>query len=367
MSRMEMEVKKTALYDRHVQANARIVEFAGFLMPVQYRGIIDEHRKVRRSVGLFDVSHMGEFIIRGSDAGAFLQKITINDVSRIQVGQAQYTAMCKPDGGIVDDLIIYRHPEHYLMIVNAGNLAKDWAWVQENAAAGVELENVSDGTALMALQGRNAQATLQPLTALDLDGIKLYRFAAGDVAGVPAMVARTGYTGEDGFEIMVEAERAEAVWDALLEAGRKFEIEPVGLGARDTLRMEMKYCLYGNDIDESTNPIEAGLGWITKLDKGPFIGADAIRKVKEQGPRRKLVGMVLEGRNIARHGYPVQRDGAKVGHITSGTLSPSLNIPIAIGYVATEFAAIGTALQVSIRNRLADAKVVKTPFYQRPY
>ncbi|MDQ7054088.1 MAG: glycine cleavage system aminomethyltransferase GcvT [candidate division KSB1 bacterium] len=360
-------MKKTPLYDWHVAAGAKMVEFAGYLMPVQYRGIIEEHKKVRSSVGLFDVSHMGEFTFYGPEALAFLQKMTINDVGRLAVGQAQYSAMCYDHGGIVDDLIVYRHEDHYLMVVNAANLEKDWQWLQEHAMPGVELRNESDDTALMALQGRHAEKVLQPLTDLDLSGIKFYWFAIGRVAGVEAMVSRTGYTGEDGFEIAVAANDAVKVWEAMMESGKPYEIEPVGLGARDTLRMEMKYCLYGNDIDETTNPLEAGLGWITKLEKGDFIGAGALLRVKAEGIKRKLVGMELEDRNIARHGYPIFKDGEEVGVITSGTFSPSLNRPIAIGYVAAPHHEIGTELTVKIRQRDAAATVVKTPFYQRPY
>ena len=362
-----MEIKKTTLYDAHVQAGGKLVEFAGYYMPVQYRGIIDEHRKVRASVGLFDVSHMGEFIFRGPRALAFLQKMTINDVSKLEIGQAQYTAMCYEDGGIVDDLIVYRFADSYMMIVNAGNLEKNFAWLQQHLEDGVELENASDAYALLALQGRNAQPILQELTEVPLAEIKFYRFAEGTVAGLPAIISRTGYTGEDGFEIAVAATDAEKLWQALLAAGEPFDIEPVGLGARDTLRLEMKYCLYGNDIDETTNPLEAGLGWITKLDKGDFIGAEALRTVKESKPARKLVGLQLSDRNIARHGYEIFHDGRQVGVITSGSLSPSLGYTIALGYVETGLAAVDTELVVKIRNREAPATIVKTPFYKRPY
>lgn len=364
---MQVDAQKTALYDAHVRAGARMVEFAGFLMPVQYRGILEEHKKVRSALGMFDVSHMGEFIVSGPRVLEFLQKVTINDVARLEVGQAQYTAMCYPDGGIVDDLIVYRHPDHYLMIVNAGNLQKDYAWLQEHIVTGVELRDESEATALLALQGRYAQPTLQKLTSSDLASIKFYHFTTTEVAGVRGMVSRTGYTGEDGFEIAISSDKAETVWNALLDAGDEFGIEPIGLGARDTLRLEMKYCLYGNDIDETTNPLEAGLGWITKLEKGDFIGAEALRKVKAEGIRRKLIGLALQDRNIARHGYQVLHNGRQVGVVTSGSLSPSLNYPIAMAYVQTPLSAPGTELTVLIRNREAAATVVKTPFYKRPY
>ena len=362
-----MEPKKTVLYDRHVALGAKMVEFAGYLMPVQYSGIIEEHKAVRDSAGLFDVSHMGEFRVQGQNALDFLQKVTINDVSKIQVSQAQYTAMCYPDGGVVDDLIVYRKPDHYLMIVNAGNLKKNWEWLQENMQSGVECFDESDETSLFALQGRSAENVLQALTKTNLSTIKFYWFAQGEIAGSPAMIARTGYTGEAGFEIAVPNNHATAVWDALLQAGQKYNVVPVGLGARDTLRLEMKYCLYGNEIDATTNPLEAGLGWITKLDKGEFNGSDAIRRLKEQKAGRKLIGMELPGRNIARHGYEIVIDGVKVGQITSGTFSPSLEKSIAVGYIESAYAQVGTEVKIKIRQREVAATIVKTPFYSRPY
>ncbi|MCA9733891.1 MAG: glycine cleavage system aminomethyltransferase GcvT [Deferribacteres bacterium] len=362
-----MSVKKTALYDVHVNAGAKIVEFAGYLMPVQYAGIIQEHNRVRASVGLFDVSHMGEFSVHGAGALDFLQKMTINDVAALSVNQAQYSAMCYDDGGIVDDLIVYRHQNFYGMVVNASNLQKDFDWLQEHLPQGVELRNESEETSLVALQGRDADATLQKLTEVDLGAIKFYWFAKGEVAGIPALISRTGYTGESGFEIAVPNEDAVQLWNAIMEAGAEFNIEPIGLGARDTLRLEMKYCLYGNDIDATTNPIEAGLGWITKLGKGPFIGSDVLTAVKENGPKRKLVGLELDGRNIARHGYEILSGTENIGIICSGSKSISLDKSIATGYIAAEHAAVGTEVGIQIRNRVVPAKVVKTPFYQRPY
>ncbi len=358
-----MTVKKTTLYDAHVAAGAKMVDFAGYLMPVQYRGIVDEHRKVRQSVGLFDVSHMGEFTFHGPGALSFLQKMTINDVSKLAVGQAQYSAMCYPDGGIVDDLIVYRHEDHYMMVVNASNLEKDLAWLQEHAGADVTIRDESEQTGLIAVQGRNAEKLLQKLTDIDLSAIRFYWFANGRIDDIPVMISRTGYTGEDGFEVAMPAEKAAKVWAMMLEAGAEFEVEPIGLGARDTLRLEMKYCLYGNDIDKTTNPIEAGLGWITKLDKGDFIGREAIARVREQGPERKLIGLELEGRNIARHGFAVLHDGEEVGVVTSGSLSISLGKPIAMAYVRSDLAAVGTELSVQVRKKEAVARVVKTPFY----
>ncbi|MDZ7344681.1 MAG: glycine cleavage system aminomethyltransferase GcvT [candidate division KSB1 bacterium] len=360
-------VKKTGLYDIHVALGAKMVEFAGYWMPVQYRGIIEEHRKVRAAVGVFDVSHMGEFEFRGQAAGEFLQRMTINNISKLQPFQAQYSAMCYPDGGIVDDFIVYRWPDRYMMVVNASNIEKDFAWLAQQATPEVGLANVSDEFSLLAVQGRYAQATLQKLTNVDLSTIKFYWFATGEIAGIPAFLSRTGYTGEDGFEVGFSAPHSEKVWKAIFEAGNEFGIEPIGLGARDTLRLEMKYCLYGNDIDHTTNPLEAGLGWITKLDKGDFIGREAIAKMNANGIPRKLVGFELEGKNIARHGYAILKDGAPIGHVTSGTFSPSLEKSIGLGYVTSVHAAIGTELAIDIRGRQVNGRIVKTPFYQRPY
>jgi aminomethyltransferase len=359
--------KKTALHDIHDTRGAKMVEFAGFWMPVQYRGIIEEHRKVRSAVGVFDVSHMGELEFRGKAAGEFLQRTTTNDVSKLREFQAQYSALCYPDGGIVDDLIVYRWPDRYTMVVNASNIDKDFAWLSQHVTPEVGMVNVSDEISLLAVQGRYAQSTLQKITNVDLATIKYYWFASGEIAGVSAFISRTGYTGEDGFEVGFPAQHSEQIWNAIFAAGKEFDIEPIGLGARDTLRLEMKYCLYGNDIDQATNPLEAGLGWITKLDKGDFIGREAILKMKNNGIPRKLIGFELEGRNIARHGYPILKDGTPIGHVTSGTFSPSLEKSIGLGYVASEHAAIGTELSIDIRGRLVKARVVKTPFYQRPY
>lgn len=358
-----MNAKKTTLYDVHVAAGAKMVDFAGYLMPVQYRGIVDEHNKVRESAGLFDVSHMGEFTFHGPGALAFLQKMTVNDVSKLAVGQAQYSAMCYPDGGIVDDLIVYRHEDHYMMVVNASNLEKDLAWLREHATSDVEIRDESEATGLIAVQGRNAEKILQKITDIDLSSMRFYWFGTGTIAGVPVMISRTGYTGEDGFEVAMPAQDAPKLWNLMIESGAEYGIEPIGLGARDTLRLEMKYCLYGNDIDKTTNPIEAGLGWITKLDKGDFIGREAIARVKENGPGRKLIGLELEGRNIARHGFAVLHAGEPVGVVTSGSLSISLGKPIAMAYVRSDLAAVGTELTVQVRKKEAAARVVKTPFY----
>lgn len=359
--------QRTALYDTHLAHGAKMVEFGGFLMPVQYRGILDEHHQVRKSVGIFDVSHMGEFEFRGASGRDFLQRMTINDVSKLEIGQAQYSALCYPEGGIVDDVIVYRKADRYLVVVNAANLPKDWAWLAQHADANVGMVDVSNETGLLAVQGRNAQATLQTLTKFDLKTIKYYWFAETELAGVPVLISRTGYTGEDGFEVAMAEAHAVKVWNAIMEAGKEFNLEPIGLGARDTLRLEVKFCLYGNDIDQTTNPIEAGLGWITKVDKGEFIGKAAIAQMKASGPKRKLVGFELPGKNIARHGYAILKDGNNIGNVTSGTFSPSLQKAIGMGYVATEHSAIDSEIMIDIRGRMAPARIVKTPFYQRPY
>jgi len=360
-----VETRKTALYDVHQQAGAKLVEFAGYYMPIQYRGIIEEHRRVRTTVGLFDVSHMGEFIVKGSNAEAFLQKITINDVSKVDVRQVQYSAMCYPEGGIVDDLLIYRFPDHYLMVVNAANLDKDWEWANRHLIGGVTLTNESDRYSLLALQGPMAQKTLQKLTALDLGKLDYYWLDEAEAAGVPMMISRTGYTGELGYELMMPNESAVKVWKAVMAAGAEFDIEPIGLGARDTLRLEMKYCLYGNDIDQTTNPLEAGLGWITKLNKGEFISREALLQIKAAGLKRKLIGFDMPGRAFPRHGYAIYSGGERVGVVTSGTFSPSLEKGIGTGYVPVELAAVGTPLEIEIRNSRMPATVCETPFYKK--
>ncbi len=357
-----MELKKTALHDVHVQLGARMVEFAGFEMPIQYRSIRDEHRRVRETVGVFDVSHMGEIIIKGPKALDMVQKVTINDASKLEVGQVQYSAMCYPDGGIVDDLLVYRFADHFLLVVNASNKDKDFAWIVKNKIDGCEVEDVSDQYTQLAVQGKKAEPTLQKLTKIDLSAIKYYWFTEGKLAGVPMIISRTGYTGEPGFELYFANEYAVDVWNKIMEAGKEFDIEPIGLGARDSLRLEKKMCLYGNDIDETTNPLEAGLSWITKLDKGDFIGRDALLKIKEEGIKRKLVAIVLEGHGFPRHGYKIYKDGKEVGHVTSGTVSPILNKGIAMGYVAKEFSKVGTELEIDIRGKKVPAVIIKPPF-----
>lgn len=365
---MNVDIKKTALYDVHKDLGARIVEFAGFYMPVQYpKGIIEEHKRVRTTVGLFDVSHMGEFEVSGPNAEAFLQKMTINDVSKLQNYQIQYSALCYEDSGIVDDLLVYRYPDRYMMVVNASNLEKDFNWLHDHLIDGVELRNLSDEFSLIAVQGRHAGDMLRRLTLVNLDDIKYYWFKQDELAGVSMMISRTGYTGEDGFELMIPVEESLPVWNALIESGREFNAEPIGLGARDTLRLEMGYCLYGNDIDATTSPLEAGLGWITKLNKGDFIGRDPLLNSKQLGLTRKLVGFVMNERSFPRHGYDIIADGKKIGYVTSGTFSPMLEQSIGMGYVDTAHAEIGSTLEIMIRDKKYKATVVKTPFYNRPY
>ena len=359
---------KTALYQTHVDTGAKMVEFAGFVMPVQYHGIINEHHAVRNSVGIFDVSHMGEFELRGKGALDFLQRMVTNDVSLLQAGQAQYTAMCYPDGGIIDDLIIYCFPAHYMIVVNAANIEKDFQWLQEQQGhSDVELVDVSSKTGLLAIQGRYAQRIIQKLVDTDLNKIEYYRFVETDICGTRAVISRTGYTGDDGFEVYIPEKYSVNLWNRLLEAGREFDIEPIGLGARDTLRLEVGFCLYGNDINQNTNPIEAGLGWVTKPEKKDFIGKEAILKMKKDSPARKLVGFEIAGRQIARDGYAILKDEKPIGQVTSGSFSPTLKKSIGMGYVSTENSAVGTDITIDIRGRAIAARVVKKPFYKRPY
>ena len=362
---MNTALKRTPLYDAHVKAGARMVPFGGWEMPVQYSGIVEEHRAVRAGVGCFDVSHMGEFEVEGPQALAALQRLTTNDVGALEIGQVQYSLLCYPDGGVVDDLTVYRlASDRYMLTVNASNIDKDWRWVSEHGA-GARWRNVSDVTGLVAVQGPKAETLVGRLSDVDVTRIPYYHFATGHVAGVQTLISRTGYTGEDGFELYVAAADTPRLWSALLEAGRGEGAVPVGLGARDTLRLEMRYALYGNDIDETTNPLEAGLGWIVKAAKGDFIGRDAIEKVRASGPARKLVGIEMADRSVARHGYRVVAAGAAspIGVVTSGSYGPSVERSIALAYVPSAQAAIGTDLGVEIRGQVKPARVVKTPFH----
>jgi len=358
-------VKRTPFHARHVAAGGRMVEFAGYEMPVQYRGIIPEHRRVRTTVGVFDVSHMGRIEVRGPDAVPWLNRMTTNDVSTLTVHQAQYSVLCYPDGGIVDDLVVYRLPDHWLLVVNGANNDKDTAWLEEHLTGDVKMENVTLGMAQLAVQGPKAEAVLQKISSVDLSAVGFYWAAPGQLAGVPMLLSRTGYTGEDGFELYFATGSSDRVWDAVFKAGAEFDIEPIGLGARDTLRLEMKMALYGNDIDKTTNPIEAGLGWVVALDKpGGFIGSDVLRQVKEAKPERRLVCLEMKDRAIPRPHYRILADEEDVGHVTSGTMSPSLGVGIALGYVRRAHTRAGTELSVDVRGRRSAATIVKPPFYK---
>jgi glycine cleavage system T protein (aminomethyltransferase) len=361
-------LRRTALHDRHIAAGGRLVPYAGWEMPVEYSGISDEHLAVRTSAGIFDVSHMGEIEVAGSDALAAVQRITSNDASKLAVGQAQYSALMTPDGAFVDDLLVYRLAEsHFLLVVNAANVAKDFDWiVREIQPAGDAVAVDSSARyALIAVQGPAAREVVQPLTGVDLAAMKYYWFANGEVAASRATVSRTGYTGEDGFEIFVAPQYAGRVWDAVLESGRAVGLKPAGLGARDTLRLEAAMRLYGNDIDETTSVLEADLGWIVSWAKGDFIGRDALERQKNEGVPRRLAGFEMIDRAIARHGYPVLLDGSPAGHVTSGTQTPFLKKAIGMAYLPPDVPD-GTEIEVDVRNRRAKARVVPLPFYKRP-
>jgi aminomethyltransferase len=363
--------QRTALYNEHVAAGGRMVDFAGFELPVQYSGLVDEHRCVRSKAGLFDVSHMGEIEIVGPRAFDFVQLVSCNDHSKMTVGRAQYTGIMYPEGTFVDDTLVHKMAEdRYLLVVNAANQVKDVDYLQALASAeeGVEVTDRSGDFAQIALQGPLAAEILQPLTSEDLAAIKYYRFVDGEVAGVKGLIARTGYTGEDGFEVYVGPENAPPLWRAILEAGQPHGLLPAGLGARDTLRFEAGMCLYGNDIDRTTTPLEAGLGWIVKLGKGDFIGRDVLARQKEDGVARRLTGFEMVDRGIARHSYPVfenEHDSEPVGAVTSGTQSPTLEKALGMAYMPPEMAETGREFFVQIRNRRARARVVDLPFYSR--
>jgi aminomethyltransferase len=361
------QLKKTPLYDQHVALGAKMVPFAGYEMPVQYAGVSHEHHVVRQKVGMFDVSHMGEFWVEGADATAFLNSVTSNDVAKLTPGKVQYSCLPNATGGIVDDLLVYCvNDTKYMLVVNASNMAKDWAWLQQFAGNfDVLMTDVSEGTALLAVQGPLAAQALQSLTDLDLGAMTYYTFGIGSFAGVSnVVVSATGYTGAGGFEIYIPNAHAAAAWDAIIAAGAPFGLEPIGLGARDTLRLEMGFCLYGNDIDDTTSPIEAGLGWITKFTK-EFTNSAALKAQKEAGVARKLVGIKLLERGVPRHGYPiVDADGNAVGEVTSGTMAPSLNEAIGMAYVPTASAAPGSTVFVEIRGKALKAEVVSLPFYK---
>ncbi|MGM0479543.1 MAG: glycine cleavage system aminomethyltransferase GcvT [Bacteroidota bacterium] len=359
-------MKTTALTHVHEALGAKMTPFAGYSMPVQYKGLKHEHEVVRNAVGVFDVSHMGEFFIRGPHAEALLQKISSNDASKLFTGKAQYSCMPNEQGGIVDDLIIYKTKEdEFLLVVNASNIQKDWDWIQSHNDVGAELEDASEEWSLLAIQGPKAARAMQSLTNTDLENIKFYTFEIGDFAGCPnVIISATGYTGSGGFEIYVPNESAEKVWNAVLEAGSDDGIEPIGLGARDTLRLEMGFCLYGNDIDDTTSPIEAGLGWITKFTKD-FVNSDALKKQKEEGVEQKLAAFELKEKGIPRKDYPIlDADGNTIGRVTSGTMSPSLNKPIGLGYIPTALKKEGAEIFIGVRKKKLKAEVVKLPFYK---
>ncbi|MCA0445243.1 MAG: glycine cleavage system aminomethyltransferase GcvT [Bacteroidetes bacterium] len=360
-------LKKTPFNDIHVAAGARMVEFGGWDMPVQYKnGIVYEHHIVRNKVGVFDVSHMGEVEVKGADAEAFLNLISTNDVSKLAPGKAQYTAMCYENGGIVDDMIIYKLPKYFMVVVNASNKDKDFDWMKKHVSGDVQLRDESDETALLAVQGPDAVKTLQKLTDTDLSKIPYYGFEIGKLAGVDMYLSRTGYTGEPGFELYFHTPHAASVWKAIFEAGAEFGIEPVGLGCRDTLRTEMGYALYGNDISQDRNPLEAGLGWITKLDKTNFIGRDALLKIKADGLKKRLTGIVLDEKAIPRSHYEVVNEaGDLIGEVTSGTFSPSMEKGIAMAYLQPEFSKEGTRVGIKIRNGVQWGSVVKFPFLKK--
>lgn len=360
------ELKNIALTETHQTLGAKMVPFAGYLMPVSYEGINAEHETVRKGVGVFDVSHMGEFILKGPDALDLIQRVTSNDAAKLIDGKVQYSCLPNDAGGIVDDLLVYRIDEKtYMLVVNASNIDKDWDWIRKFNTANVEMHNISEQTSLLAVQGPKAIDALLPLTEMNLRGMEYYSFAKGKFAGVEnVLVSATGYTGAGGFEVYVENANAKKVWDAIFESGKAFGIKPIGLGARDTLRLEMGFCLYGNDIDDTTSPIEAGLGWITKFTK-EFTNSAEFKMQKEKGVALKLVGFEMIDRGIPRHGYEITNAaGEKIGHVTSGTQSPSLQKAIGMGYVRTEFAKEGTEIFIPIRDKQLKAKVSKLPFWK---
>lgn len=360
-------MKNTPFTEKHIALGAKMAEFAGYNMPISYSGINDEHHAVRKNAGVFDVSHMGEFILKGEHALEIIQKLTTNDASKLVKGKAQYSCFTNEKGGIVDDLIVYCIEENkvYMLVVNASNIEKDWNWIVEHNTSDVEMHNISDQTCLLAIQGPNATKILQPLTEIDILNLKYYSFVKGVFAGVNnVLISATGYTGAGGVEIYFEnkEDAAEKIWDAIFEAGKEAALKPIGLAARDTLRLEMGYCLYGNDIDDTTSPLEAGLGWITKFTKD-FTAKEILEKQKQQGIDRKLVGFEMVDKGIPRYGYEIKDfSGQFIGHVTSGTQSPSLNKAIGMGYVRTAFAHLDTNIYIKIRDKLLIAKVVKFPF-----
>jgi aminomethyltransferase len=359
-------MKNVPLNDVHVKLGGKMVPFAGYNMPVRYSSDIEEHMTVRKGVGVFDVSHMGEFLLKGPNSLDLIQRVTSNDASKLVDGQAQYSCLPNDTGGIVDDLIVYKVRDNdYLIVVNASNIEKDWNWISKYNTKGVDMKNISDDTCLFAVQGPKAIDALQKLTKVDLHSIKYYHFTIGEFAGVKdVVISNTGYTGAGGFEIYVNNQFAEKVWNDIFAAGKEFDIKPIGLGARDTLRLEMGFCLYGNDIDDTTSPIEGGLGWITKFTKD-FTNSTAIKKQKEEGVKRKLVGFKMIDKGIPRHDYEIKdATGNVIGKVTSGTMSPMLGIGVGLGYVTTENAGVGNEIFISVRGKDLKAQVNKLPFIQ---
>ncbi|WP_396149331.1 glycine cleavage system aminomethyltransferase GcvT [Flavobacterium sp.] len=360
-------MKNTALTHIHESLGAKLVPFAGFNMPVQYEGVTAEHETVRNGVGVFDVSHMGEFLLSGPNALALIQKVTSNDASTLTIGRAQYSCLPNNQGGIVDDLIVYKiKEEQYLLVVNASNIEKDWEWISSHNDLGVEMNNISEDYSLLAIQGPKAVEAMQSLTSINLSEIKYYHFEMADFAGIEnVIISATGYTGSGGFEIYCKNSEVEQIWTKVFEAGATFGIKPIGLAARDTLRLEMGFCLYGNDINDTTSPLEAGLGWITKFTK-EFTNSENLKKQKEEGVTKKLVGFELLERGIPRHDYEiVDADGNNIGIVTSGTMAPTVGKGIGMGYVKTEFSTIDSEIYIQIRNNKVKAKVVKMPFYKK--
>jgi len=360
-----MTEKKTPLYDIHKQLGAKIIPFAGYLMPVLYDSINAEHLRVRNAVGMFDITHMGEFEITGPGAKDFVQRLVTNDINKLDVNQIMYTCMCREDGGIIDDLLVYNLKDRVLLVVNASNIAKDFAHIQKHLIDNVVLVDHSNETALIAVQGPKTADVIAQLSDYPLADLKYYHADNAVIAGESVLLSRTGYTGENGVELYMSNESAAKVWQAAFEIVKKLDGGPVGLGARDSLRLEMKFALYGNDITEETNPIEAGLGWVVKLEKDDFIGKDAITEIKKQGIKRKLIGFEMPGKVFPRHGYSIIKDGVKIGEVTSGLFSPSLKKGIGMGYVPKEHSKPGATFEIDIRGKNQPAVVVKTPFYKR--
>jgi aminomethyltransferase len=357
--------KKTPLYEEHVKSHARLVPFAGFEMPIQYSGIIEEHRAVRNNMGMFDLSHMGEFQVTGDDAVSAIDRLVTNDIESLKPGQVRYTPMCYPDGGIVDDLLVYRFEDHLMLVVNASNIDKDLEWVKSRLAPGVQVENISDDVALIAVQGPRSQDFLRSHSDVNLSDIRYYEAVEGNVAGAFGIISRTGYTGEDGFELYVRPDEAGRLWERLLETGAPLGLKPIGLGARDTLRLEAGLMLYGNDIDDTTTPLEAGLGWTVKFGAHDFVGRETLERQKSEGVQRRMVAVELEDRVIPRPHYEIRSQGEHVGELTSGTYSPTFEHGIGLAYVRKSDAKAGTNVEVVVRQQEHPARIVRKPMYKR--